>query len=211
MGAMWLRVAESRWMRMGVVLLTSAGALLVFTPVVRAMASSSDGEFNRWVGWANILALPIGFAGLALAALGWLLRPRRLSADDLDGVADVLAEGMLHAYLDGLKQMIGGDVGDAIRLSLLSDEPAPRWRSSPDRLRRRPEPERRRSFDDPHVLPRARPASPGRSRTGGIRQDRPSHGSGDSPAEEPLDALRGRRQDPSARRAHSLSAPDRLL
>ncbi|MEU7912375.1 NACHT domain-containing protein [Microbispora bryophytorum] len=131
MGAIWLRVAESRWMRMGVVLLTSAGALLVFTPVVRAMASSSDGEFNRWVGWANILALPIGFAGLALAALGWLLRPRRLSADDLDGVADVLAEGMLHAYLDGLKQMIGGDVGDAIRLSLLSDEPAPRWRSSP--------------------------------------------------------------------------------
>ncbi|MBP2704233.1 hypothetical protein JOL79_10465 [Microbispora sp. RL4-1S] len=127
----WGKAAGTRWVRRGLVLLTGAAMLLAFTPVIRAVAASSDDEFNRWVGWANILALPPGVIGLGLTVLGWALASKAILAGELDREADLLAERMLTAYVDGLKQMIDGDVEEAIRLSLVSDEPVPRWQNSP--------------------------------------------------------------------------------
>jgi hypothetical protein len=43
--------------------------------VARALHASTDNDFGRWVGWANVLALPLGGLGTVLVILDRVRRP----------------------------------------------------------------------------------------------------------------------------------------
>ncbi|TDC78742.1 hypothetical protein E1193_20225, partial [Micromonospora sp. KC606] len=60
----WNTVRRTAWV------LVAIGILGVGSWVVtKALGARSDATFDQWVGWANVLALPVGALGTALVLL----------------------------------------------------------------------------------------------------------------------------------------------
>ncbi|MCM4083413.1 NACHT domain-containing protein [Paractinoplanes hotanensis] len=71
--------------RLGWTLIGAALLVVGSWVVVSAMHARTTDEFNRWVGWANILALVVGAVGTALVAFDKAGRRRDYSAPDRSG------------------------------------------------------------------------------------------------------------------------------
>ncbi|MEV4279875.1 NACHT domain-containing protein [Actinoplanes xinjiangensis] len=91
----WRRAGRVGWILLGVAvvaggLVVLGSALLADLAVARPAGPDADpadlaaakDEFDRWTGWANIIALPVGGAGIAIIAVEKFLRSRSTVTDD---------------------------------------------------------------------------------------------------------------------------------
>lgn len=91
--------------------------------VSRAAGARTDAEFDRWVGWANIWALPLGVIGLVLVVLDKI---GRRSGDPSEPATPVIRQDVT-AKSGGLAQgVIGGDIHNG------QQPPAGRDRNKPN-------------------------------------------------------------------------------
>ncbi|PWK33311.1 NACHT domain-containing protein [Actinoplanes xinjiangensis] len=91
----WRRASRVGWILFGVAVVAAGlvvlgSALLADLAVARLAGPDADpadlaaakDEFDRWTGWANIIALPVGGAGIAIIAVEKFLRSRSTVTDD---------------------------------------------------------------------------------------------------------------------------------
>src|SRR4051794_2733686 len=115
-GWSWLR-------RLGGLLVGVGLLLLAFGLPLRAWGKTGD-EFNRWVGWANILGLSVGAVGLLLTFIDRRRQAREVSSERLTRAADALTTEVLGRESLALKRLlstgrsgsVAADVGFAERL-----------------------------------------------------------------------------------------------
>ncbi|MBQ0994829.1 hypothetical protein KBX08_32770 [Micromonospora sp. H61] len=106
-------VASAGWF-----LLAIAIVVVGLWVVWKAAGAGSDTAFDHWVGWANVLALPIGALGVALVLFD---RVRRHDQDEVNPPANVQH---ITAHGGIAQGVIGGNIVNHDRPP--SDVPPPR-------------------------------------------------------------------------------------
>src|SRR5512142_3285363 len=112
LGRVWEWARRVGWVFIGVAVM----ALGVWVVVKARLAGTSD-AFNRWTGWANVLALPVGGLGVALVAFEKAAAVRRTKLSDS-------SDSDMDRVLSGLARRLGQEWADeAVRREVM--RPAP--------------------------------------------------------------------------------------
>ncbi|MEV4492505.1 hypothetical protein AB0K04_20595 [Micromonospora coxensis] len=118
-GQGWNGVRRGAWVLVAVGIV-GAGAWVV----TEALGARTAADFDQWVGWANVLALPVGAVGTALVLLDRATR-RRADAvtppPDPAGGADGQPSGVRTQYV----QSLGGGTAQGVINGNIVNHPAP--------------------------------------------------------------------------------------
>ncbi|SCG39354.1 hypothetical protein [Micromonospora coxensis] len=117
-----------RWngVRRGAWVLVAVGIVGVGSWVVtKALGARTAADFDQWVGWANVLALPVGAVGTALVLLDRATRRRNGAAtppsDPAGAGADAPPTGVRTQYV----QAFGGGTAQGVIDGNIVNHPAP--------------------------------------------------------------------------------------